>query len=154
MNCNKGKQLVKFKFMRMHRSCQWDNRSAFLVPGHCLAHVKGILLPTVVAQHPPVHYIAKLHSRSATVSGPILERTRKALHCLHSGVLSAWSKSDQKQFMLINALAKSLWPLVTFLQQEEAWPGQSPDGYSSPNKQAHQSSCDLLGRNASHFCTC
>ena len=57
-----GKQLVEFKFMRMDRSCQWDDRSAFLVPGHCFAHVKGILLPTVVPQHAPVHYVAKLQA--------------------------------------------------------------------------------------------
>ena len=81
MNCNKGKQLVKFEFMWIHRSCQWDDGSAFLVPGHCLAHVKGILLPTVISQHPSVQYIAKLHSRTANVSA-VLRLSRKALRDL------------------------------------------------------------------------
>ena len=134
MNCDTGKQLVEFKFMRMHRSCQWDDRSAFLVPGHCFAHVKGILLPTVVSQHPPVHYVAKLQAAKVYIVSAVFRRKQESTALPGIEVLLQHTH-EQPIAVFVNQCTGHHGH--TFLQQEDAWPGQSP------NKQVHQSSCQL-----------
>lgn len=54
--------LITLQILWPHWPLQRDDRALGHVPRHGLAHVQRVLLPAVVAQHPPVHGIPELQA--------------------------------------------------------------------------------------------